>query len=91
MCRRINRLPPVLQHNRAYHQRTFFAWENKARRAMTEVRDFQPGEDYDDLAAATNDDDEDDGNKDAPPAVKPEVLMPEDYDKDASVVRALAE
>jgi hypothetical protein len=88
MRRRIYRLPPALRYDRAYHRRDFWraflAWEHEARRATTEVRDFQPGEDYGDLAAATDDDD------DAPPAVKQEPLLPEDYN-DAAVPRALAE
>jgi hypothetical protein len=74
----------VLRHDRDYHQRylwhSFFAWEREACRATTEVRDFQPGEDYGDLVAATDDD--------KPPAVKQEALLPEDYDEDVAVARA---
>jgi aminoglycoside N3'-acetyltransferase len=49
MRRRIERLPPVMQHEEVYRQEdswhAFLAWEHEARRVIHGHRDFMLGDD----------------------------------------------
>jgi hypothetical protein len=55
------------------------------------VRDFLPGEDYDDLAGATDNEEEEDGDDDegAHPACEAEVLVLDDYGEAAAITWAI--
>jgi hypothetical protein len=49
MHRRIEWLPPAMQHEAVYHRedfwRAFLAWEHEARRMIRNRRSFMPGDD----------------------------------------------
>jgi hypothetical protein len=90
MRRRIECLLPVQQYKDAYLRedfwRAFLAWEHEACWTIRGTLDFQPGE-----AARDNGDEKDEEMEDVAPlvAVKPEALIPDDYDEEAAIAATL--
>jgi hypothetical protein len=76
---------------------TFIVWEHKGRRSSSEVRDFEYGEGYDDLAAFTDEVgiEDNEGDEDESPfeevVVKEEVPVPPSYEEEATFALATEE
>jgi hypothetical protein len=88
--RRIEKLPPALQHED--FRFTFLSWEHEACLTIHGKRNLLPGDATPDSEDEVGYDDEE-GNdmEDVPPAtVKMEALVPDDYDEEAATAAALS-
>jgi hypothetical protein len=99
MRRRIELLPPAMQHEVVYrredHGRAFLALEHEAQRVIRGRWDFMPGDDVPDskyeVFYEENDEEDDDEMEDMPPAaVKLVAVLPDNYGEDAAMAIAMA-